>query len=580
MRKRERKTTIFFIGGFFFLVIIFSLFCKNSEYKFYDFFTKITPKEAPAKELILIEIEEETRKDGFWPWRNEWLVYLINYLSSLGVKAIFVDPSLEESLIFEHPLLKVSETNTFIFYPHKDSLEKEDRDLIFDRDKKVRRYSLTEDSLILKTFLAYRGLSEKNFPKNFLIRYNKPKIHKIEKYSYYDLVISIFLSSRGEVPKVDFSYFKNKLCIIGLSPSLIKKLYPTPLGWASSLEIRMEALNNLMKGKILRRINSWVSLFISFFVFLLSSLVFLRFYRFKRVFVLFLFIFLYLFSSFLLFSLFNLWIDNSLPIVSMVYAYSAVTFYVYSQEKMIKREEKRKELAKRLKEETLTNSSLFNDNLEIVIKNSLAREAEGDFFDIVSLEDNRFGILIGKAPGKNLETVNYVIKLLNEFRLEAPLHRRPRAVLNKINNLLFTEGQKGMFATCLYIILDLNKKILSFANAGNEPLLLVNKVNQDVHIYEALDSTPLGIARNVNFLDQDLPLNKGDLIVGFTSGLIEIKNSEGKEFGIDNLKEVLSQYCDWNVSKLANKVFEKIHRFSHGQESYHEYTLLLIRIKN
>lgn len=579
MKKWEKGLFISFLSGVF-LVLSISFFRLHQgiENKVLDFFFKITPKEIPAEDLILINIEEEIGEDGLWPWRNDWLVYLINYLDGLGTKAVLVDSSLRKYLISDHYLLKPNKTGTFLFYPEEHSPESDDKDLIVDKDNKVRRYNLKK-SLILNLVSLFQK-EKKELPEEILIKYNKWPYQAIETYSYFDLVISIFLTFHKETPKINFSRFKNRICIIGLSPSVINKVYPTPLGFLSSLEIRLQVLNNLIKGNLIHQTNRVINLFLVLIIFALSSGVFFKIYPLKKLISLLVLIALYFVFSFSIFYFLGLWIDIFLPIFSMVYVFLAISVYQIRQYRIIKIEEKRKELAKRLKEEILTNREFFHDDLEIVIKVSHSREAEGDFFDIIKLDENRYGVLFGEAPGKNLETVNYITKLIDEFRLQAPMHTRPRGVLNAVNNVLFTESIKGMFATCVYFVIDIDKKILSFANAGHECLLLAPKGNQEIHLYEALDSTPLGIARNIDFTDQDVSLNDGDLLVSFTSGVVKIKGKEGKEFGIENFKEIISQYRTWHIQKLANKVFERIHRFCQGQDIYHEYSIVLVRLRD
>ncbi|MCM8783280.1 MAG: SpoIIE family protein phosphatase [Candidatus Omnitrophica bacterium] len=584
MRKSQKICIRILSLGFFILIFSSLLGWHDSiELKIYDFFLKFRPKGNSSNSLIILEVEEEVREDGLWPWKKEWLPYLVNYLSGLGVKAILVDSSLKKYIDFEHPFLKSPPTKTQIFYPQENSLDFEDRDLILDQDGKIRRYRLFlegKKSLVLQTYLSYME-EDLSFPfhKEFLINYDKNKYSGVERYTYFNLVISIFLSSRQESPKIDFSRFKDKICIIGMAPVVVNKSYPTPFNLTSPLEIRLQVLDSLLRSKFLHRANRWGNTGILLLLSLLSTVVFLKVRRSRRFLFVFLFILSYLAISFIVFYLLGFWMDNFLPAFSSFYIFLAITIYRYSAEIMLKKEEKKKELAWKLKQETFINNNLVTKDVEIVIKTSFSHEAEGDFFDIIKLEDNQIGVLLGRASGKGLETVNYITKLVNEFRLQAPLCKRPRILFNAVNNILFAEGTKGMYATCLYLLVDMEKRILSFANAGHEPLIMASEGKQEINLYEALDSTPLGIAKNVGFFDQEVGLNKGDLVVGFTAGVVEIRNREGKEFGINNLKDIINQYRTWNVAKLGNKVFEKIHRFSQSQGAHSEFSLLLLKVK-
>ncbi|MFN7170761.1 MAG: CHASE2 domain-containing protein, partial [Candidatus Omnitrophota bacterium] len=260
MKRWQRIFLIVFFSGFIFLGGISWTGTQASlEGKFFDLFLRFKPKLRAPQEIILVEVDEEVKEDGLWPWKEAWLIYLINYLSGLGVKAIWIDPLLEKYILPGHSLLKSAQTRAPVFYAHKDSPEIQDKDLIFDRDGKIRRYRLFShegENSLRQTFLAYKGKGEEKLPEEFLINYQKWSYGEIEKYTYFDLVISVFLSFHRENPRIDFSRFRDKICILALSPTLQNKFYPTPFRSVSPLEIRLQAFNNLLRGNFLHKLRN------------------------------------------------------------------------------------------------------------------------------------------------------------------------------------------------------------------------------------------------------------------------------------------------------------------------------------
>ncbi len=612
--KKWHKVYCVIVSSVFLLLLLCSIFRIHEllEFKVYDLFMGIKPEKAMPAPINFLIIDEEVKDEGLWPWKENWLAYLVNFLSGIGVKAVVIDPSLERFVpqIIRHPLIKTAETRTAILYPETDFSRSRGEDLIPDRDKRVRRFALCSLngelllSAVLKTSLVYLGAEQENLRLinnraieinldgvkkiiiplldrgETLINYKKQNISGINRYTYFDIAFSAFLHSRQEIPPVNFDDFEGKVCFVGTRPAKPGYRHPTPVGtnW-SALEIRANMLENIINKDFLRSLRNEENLIVFLISVILSFFIFSKLSTLKRLLSLIGLLIFYVVASFLAFSYLGVWADTFLPAVAILGVFSAITIYRYAAEKESRLEEHLRELARQLKKESLTRNSFTSDKIEVIIKSSSLKEAEGDFYDILEVDNNRIAVIMGKAPGKNLVTVNYIIKVLNEFRLQAPLHKRPRAVLNAVNNTLFSDAAGGMYATCLYLEIDTSCGILSFANAGHESLILTRQANPEMEVMEALNPTPLGIAKNAVFTDQTVQLNRGDLLVAFTGGVVEARNKNGAVFGNGRLKEGISQYRSWEISKLANKMFEKIHRFSEGQEGVNECSLLLLKIK-
>ncbi len=608
IKSTEWKKKLFLVYSVIFLfLVIVSATRLNSrcEYCIYDLFMNFGPQKASTEDIIYLRIEEEVKGDGFWPWGKDWLAYLVNFLSGLGVKVIGIDPTLAESTqeINHQYMFKSAASKTPVFWA--DTFDYPD--LVVDRNNKVRSINLAfkrdniyYPSLVLNMAMAYLGFPERGFSvkgkqihighdreifiplsekDSSLILYNKEFASRIKEYSYFDVAFSAFLASRKENPAVDFAKFKDKICLIGSSvPSKVKS-HITPKGVYSASYIRLNMLENIISSNFIRSPGRLFNVLLLLVSVIISVLVFIRFNFLRRTAILAGVLIFYILVSYFTFSFAGIWIDTFLPLVATLIVFFGITVYRYGEELEVRLEERRRELARRLKAETLVRNTFSNEGFELIVKKNLPREAEGDFYDTLELDNGRFSVIIGNAPGKNLKTVNYLIKTLNEFRLQAPLHKRPRAILNAVNNAIFPEGADAMYATCTYFEIDIAQGLLSFASAGEEPFILARSADSGLEIYGAGNPTPLGVAKNVLFSDQVIEFNKGDLIVAFTKGIVELKNKNGEEFGIERIKETISQYRSWDISKLSNKVFEKIHRFSEGQDIYHECTLLLMRAK-
>jgi phosphoserine phosphatase RsbU/P len=102
-----------------------------------------------------------------------------------------------------------------------------------------------------------------------------------------------------------------------------------------------------------------------------------------------------------------------------------------------------------------------------------AREVGGDYFDVVQLDEMRFGICVGDVAGKGITAALLMANLQASFRAFATADAAPEAVCTKLNKFLCANIAAGKFVTFLYAVFDAEKKTLTYENAGHNPGLLL-----------------------------------------------------------------------------------------------------------
>lgn len=215
------------------------------------------------------------------------------------------------------------------------------------------------------------------------------------------------------------------------------------------------------------------------------------------------------------------------------------------------------------------------ENLTIFAKSLPAMELDGDFFSIskvkksdVSVKTNYFFTLLD-VQGKGYQSAimaKSISELLNDLDKE-----NPSSVLHYINSTLISNTggvkrrSKTQFTTCITgkIVSNAWKKnvSLTFSNAGHlNPLILRNS--------EFIELDNLGNALNIDskseYYDSIVDLEKGDLIVFYTDGYIEQKNSEQTDFGIEQLKKFILDNQQKKINILLEELNQEILKFGNG----------------
>ena len=115
----------------------------------------------------------------------------------------------------------------------------------------------------------------------------------------------------------------------------------------------------------------------------------------------------------------------------------------------------------------------------------------------------------------------------------------------------------GMYTSFFSIFVDTRKQELSFAGAGHPAALFYHSRDG---VCEPLESvtTLLGISHPLplSCSARYRKIHSGDKVVLYTDGLIESRDENGKEFGMDGLMAFIKTHHPLNGSEFNDKLFE------------------------
>jgi len=172
-----------------------------------------------------------------------------------------------------------------------------------------------------------------------------------------------------------------------------------------------------------------------------------------------------------------------------------------------------------------------------------ALEVGGDHYNFFWVGGDRVGVLIGDVSGKGMPAALVATMLRATFRTLTYGNADVRDVLCRVNAWMAKSLRQGMFVTCIYGVLDYQRRSFSFARAGHEPLLL-SHANGNTQILSPF-GFPLGIMDNAEFRQalevQCIDLAAGDRLLFFTDGLTEAMNEAGEEFGMQRILYALNR---------------------------------------
>lgn len=153
----------------------------------------------------------------------------------------------------------------------------------------------------------------------------------------------------------------------------------------------------------------------------------------------------------------------------------------------------------------------------------------GDFFEVLQLSDTKLGLLVCDVMGHDVRAALVTGMLRALVQELGPNATDPGALLSHLNRNLagiLRQAETTMFATAFYLIADIEKRLLLYANAGHPQPLHIHRGRGEVEILKTDRSggPALGLLRESEYSTSARKLEPGDFLMLFTDGLFEIEH--------------------------------------------------------
>ena len=134
----------------------------------------------------------------------------------------------------------------------------------------------------------------------------------------------------------------------------------------------------------------------------------------------------------------------------------------------------------------------------------------------------------------------------------------PADLLRDINAIIAPKTAPSKFVTMVAGVLDPSTGIVSFANAGHVPPLVVSKDG-----VAAMRSTDIvvGILADAQYRNQTLTLGPGDSLVLFTDGVTEAENIAEEQLGLDPISNMLLPMHGSEARVLLEMIDTHVHEY-------------------
>ena len=131
-----------------------------------------------------------------------------------------------------------------------------------------------------------------------------------------------------------------------------------------------------------------------------------------------------------------------------------------------------------------------------------------------------------------------------------------------MNRELCARITSNRFVTFFYCVYDSSRRLLSYANAGHNPPLVVRRNGQVTTLTNG--GPVLGILGDALYAEGEVRLDAGDRFVMFTDGVSEVRNQEGIELTDGRIAELAARHRHMNARDLSAAIVSAARAFSGG----------------
>jgi sigma-B regulation protein RsbU (phosphoserine phosphatase) len=212
-----------------------------------------------------------------------------------------------------------------------------------------------------------------------------------------------------------------------------------------------------------------------------------------------------------------------------------------------------------------------------------AEEISGDFYDIITLADDRVGILLGDVSGHGIEAALVMGMAKKALQIFARGRTDPAEVLAVANDDLCPDLDNETFLTGIYAILSPEERMLRLARAGHPHPSLCNPVRQPPVVLMKsggmiLGMDEIGEAFRAATKALDLHLKRGDVIVLYTDGVDECRSPDGDEFGVDRIMDAVESLADRDAQSIAEGIEKTVVTHAQAKNLKDDVTILVLKV--
>jgi sigma-B regulation protein RsbU (phosphoserine phosphatase) len=202
------------------------------------------------------------------------------------------------------------------------------------------------------------------------------------------------------------------------------------------------------------------------------------------------------------------------------------------------------------------------------------RHLSGDFFKVMEL-GSVLGLTLGDIAGKGLSAGIWQAHLMDLIQRCARTYSHPADAVAGVNRELCQDQSEPPITAMFFARLDMERSELVYCNAGLPAPLLLRR-NKSVERLEK-GGPMLGALQDARYNSGSVRLNPGDMLLAYSDGLTECRNSQDEEFETRRLSAAAKAVSGATANQVLFSTLGAVLDFADACPPGDDLTLLVVR---
>lgn len=189
------------------------------------------------------------------------------------------------------------------------------------------------------------------------------------------------------------------------------------------------------------------------------------------------------------------------------------------------------QIAREIQQSLLPKTPMQLKELEIHAWLENAASVGGDLYDIIYKDKQHLYVVVADVSGHNVAAAMNLVNCRGHLRALLEVEREPARVLSKLNKLIYEDLSKShQFISIILMRFNLKNLTVKVASAGHDAPWIFERKKVYSLDTKIPSGTLMGLELDTTYQSALIRLKRGNLLLLYTDGLPECRNSKGDIF--------------------------------------------------
>jgi putative sigma factor regulatory protein len=273
--------------------------------------------------------------------------------------------------------------------------------------------------------------------------------------------------------------------------------------------------------------------------------------------------------------------DSDVQIGEILASYATAALrliYDLQEETELNTIENETDIASRIQKVLLPKKLIDTADLSFSVLFNQAKGVCSDYYDIIQNQKDRLFCITADVAGKSIHACIVMVMIRSLLYLITNTTQNTQSILDILNKGITGKISIDHYASISLLAYIPVEKSIEYVNAGTQSLLLWKASTKKLVRLEQ-KSDPIGVDSKSVYTCKKIQVEKGDIAVLFTDGVVETLNERGEPFGLKALAELLAANATSPAKAITEKINKQIKTFIGKTSPHDDQTVMIIKVK-